>query len=248
MTRQQSFKQLVRARMAETGERYTTARTAILAGPRPGRGGGAPPASPSRRADGRSSGAPVATTSPFAPLVISDEAVRERTGRGWEAWFDLLDGWGAAEMAHRDIARRVAAELAIDNLGWYAQAITISYERARKGRQLGQRTDGFSAGASKTVAADVDTVRRHFLDAGPRAAWLGEADLRPRPTRAATSMRFDWGDGPSRVHVTLSPKADGRTAVSVEHARLADAEDAAARTGFWRERLTALAARVAAAP
>ena len=71
MTRQKSFKRLVRARMEKTGESYTAARAALLAGDEPQR-------------------ASVA-------LATSDEAIRERTGRGWEEWFDLLDEWGAAE-------------------------------------------------------------------------------------------------------------------------------------------------------
>ena len=36
------------------------------------------------------------------------EMIRQRTGRGWEEWFDLLDGAGLAERPHRDIARWVA--------------------------------------------------------------------------------------------------------------------------------------------
>ncbi len=106
MTRQKSFKRLVRSRMEKTGESYTSARTVLLA------------AEESAVVEG-------------PPLATSDEAIRERTGRGWEEWFDLLDKWGAAELPHKGIARRVAAELGIEPLAWNAQAITVSYERAR---------------------------------------------------------------------------------------------------------------------
>jgi hypothetical protein len=58
---------------------------------------------------------------------MSDEAIRRRTGRGWEEWFDLLDEWGAAERPHREIARWVAEQLGIEPLVWDAQAVTTSY-------------------------------------------------------------------------------------------------------------------------
>src|SRR5688572_31170273 len=109
MTRQRSFKRLVRARMEKTGESYTAARAILLS-----------------------------ADAPTAALATSDAAIRERTGRGWEEWFDLLDDWGATERSHRDIARWVAAQLGVDPLEWGAQAITMSYERARGGRAVGQ--------------------------------------------------------------------------------------------------------------
>jgi hypothetical protein len=105
MTRQKSFKRLVRARMEKTGESYTAARAMLLSDETP---------------------APV--------LATSDTAIRERTGRGWEEWFDALDEWGAAERSHREIARWVAEQLRVVPLEWGAQAITMSYERARGGR------------------------------------------------------------------------------------------------------------------
>jgi hypothetical protein len=215
MTTQKSFKRLVRVRMDKTGESYTAARAMLLAA-----NGSAPGEQP--------------------PLATSDETIRERTGRGWEQWFDLLDEWGLAELPHREIARRVAAELGIDPLAWNAQAVTLSYERARGQRVVGQRTDGFTVTASKTVAVPVERLYAAFVDAGRRAEWLGGADLRERTHIEPRSARFDWGDGPSRVQVTLIAKGDAKSTAAVEHSRLADAAEAERMKPFWRERLAAL--------
>src|SRR5918912_2149682 len=98
MTEHKSFKRLVRARMRKTGESYTAARARLLA----------------------------ATTEPGAPqpvLATSDEAIRERTGRGWEEWFDVLDEWGAGDRPHREIARWLAGQLGLEPLAWNVQAI-----------------------------------------------------------------------------------------------------------------------------
>ena len=58
MTRQRSFKRLVRMRMEKTGERYAAARASLLAADEP-----------------------KATDAPT--LTVSDEVIRRRTGRGW---------------------------------------------------------------------------------------------------------------------------------------------------------------------
>ena len=60
-----------------------------------------PAAPPESRESPRAKAAeePKATVGPT--LTMSDQAIRRRTGRGWEEWFDLLDEWGAPERSHR---------------------------------------------------------------------------------------------------------------------------------------------------
>jgi hypothetical protein len=82
-------------------------------------------------------------------LATSDEAIRARTGRGWQEWFDLLDGWGAPERSHREIARWVAEQQGIAPLAWNAQAVASSYERARGLRAVGEHPEGFSLEARR---------------------------------------------------------------------------------------------------
>jgi len=60
---------------------------------------------------------------------MSDDAIRERTGRGWDEWFALLDAWQAASRPHPDVARWLRDEHGVD--GWSAQSVTVGYERAR---------------------------------------------------------------------------------------------------------------------
>ena len=51
-------------------------------------------------------------------LACSEERIRERTGKGWEEWFELLDSWGAEKLGHTEIARRVAELRGCAILGW----------------------------------------------------------------------------------------------------------------------------------
>lgn len=216
MTRQRSFKQLVRARMEKTGESYTAARASLL------------------------TVEDVPAASAPGPLATSDASIRERTGRGWEEWFDLLDDWGAPERTHRETARWVAEQLGIHPLAWNAQAIVGSYERARGLRAVGEHENGFSISASKTVAVPVERLYDAFVDPGLRSGWLPDGELRERTATRPRSARFDWGDGTTRVIVSFAAKGDGKSTATVQHERLPGADEAERMKAYWRERVTAM--------
>jgi hypothetical protein len=150
-------------------------------------------------------------------LTMSDDAIRRRTGRGWEEWFDLLDEWGASERRHAEIARWLSEEQGV--AGWDAQSVTVGYERARSMRAVGERPDGFSVTASKTVAVPVERLYDAFLDEAQRERWLPGAELRGRTATRPRTARFDWEDGTTRVVVGFTGKDDGRSMVALEHER-----------------------------
>jgi len=213
LTRQRSFKRIVRARMEKTGESYTSARAALLAAVDP-----------------------KATEGPT--LSMSDEAIRGKTGRGWEEWFDLLDEWGAAERPRKEMMRWIAEEH--DIRGWGASAVTVNYERARGLRAVGEHADGFTITASKTVSVPVHRLYDAFVSAALRKLWLPDGELRERTATKPRSARFDWGDGRSRVSVGFIVKSDAKSTVALQHERLADAAEAERMKAFWRDRIAAL--------
>jgi hypothetical protein len=213
MTTRKSFKRLVRARMAKTGESYTTARRSLLA-----------------------AAEPKATDAPA--LTVSDEVIRRRTGRGWEEWFDLLDEWGAIAKPHAEIARWLRSEHGID--GWSSQSVTVSYERARGRRAVGEHADGFAVTASKTIAVPVEQLYDAFVDESLRERWLPGDELSERTATKPRSARFDWGDGRTRVIVGFEAKGEAKSLVALEHARLPNAREAERMKTFWRDRVAVL--------
>lgn len=215
MTEQKSFKRLVRARMEKTGERYTAARAMLLRAEEP-------------------------TDSTVPRLKTSDEKIRQRTGRGWEEWFAMLDEWGAQDRSHREIARWVAEQQGVVPLAWNAQAVASSYELTRGLREVGEKDDGFAITASRTVTAPVQRVYDAFVDAAVRERWLPDAPLSERTATRPKSVRFDWGDGATRVNVTFLARDDARSTIALEHRRLPDAGEAARLKSYWRERLMTL--------
>lgn len=164
MTRQKSFKRLVRQRMAKTGESYATARSMLLSSP---------------------------ASEPEPVLVVPDDRIRERTGRGWEEWFDTIDSWDAETMSHTEIARKVAAELGLHPLAWNVQAVTTSFERARGRKEVGERDDGFAATVTNHRRSGGAAVRR--LRPSSRSEHLAEH----RPARRA--HRDEAEVGPVRL-------------------------------------------------
>ena len=211
MTRQKSFKRLVRARMDKTGESYTSARSALLGAQEPEAD------ARSRCPTRRSGGAPAMAGSTGSTCSTSGAPASARTRRSRAGWREE-QGTG----------------------GWNAQAVTVSYERARGGRAVGERADGFSVTASKTVAVPVERLYDAVVDERQRRSWLPEDELRERTATRPRSARFDWGDSGTRIVVGFEAKADGRSVVAMAHERLPDAGEAERMKAFWRERVAVL--------
>lgn len=208
MTTHESFKKRVRERMARTGERYTTARRALLA---------------------RSASAPAGGRTWVSEPEMSEEAITGGTGHGWDHWCDLIDSWSIEPWDHAAAARRVDEEHASG--GWWAQAVVVSYERITGRRLPNQMADGtFTANKSKTVAADADKLRELLLDAEHRQdLFPGErTELRSKPTSKAIRLGLD----PGVASISLDPRPDGRTKVVVQHEKL-PAHDDVERWKFW---------------
>jgi hypothetical protein len=125
--------------------------------------------------------------------------------------------------------------------GWWAQNITVEYERARGLRAVGQGRDGlFSVGATKTIAVPVEELYAAVTDPGRREEWLPGVQLRERTATPYRSVRYDWGEGSTRVVVGFDSKDDAKAQVAIQHEKLPDSESAATMKAFWRERLSTL--------
>jgi uncharacterized protein YndB with AHSA1/START domain len=167
----------------------------------------------------------------------SDEAVKKATGRGWEAWFALLDKAGAARMKHPQIALLLHERHGVGD--WWCQTLTVGYERARGMREKHQKPDGFQVSGSKTVDVPVSELFKAWHDEGLRGRWLGEAIVIRKAT-PNKSLRVTWVDGVTSVDVNLYPKGAGKSLVSLQHSKIPDREEAEALKAMWAARLGVL--------
>ncbi|MFD9963484.1 DUF4287 domain-containing protein [Amycolatopsis sp. NPDC058986] len=174
----------------------------------------------------------------MSKTLTTTEAVQRATGRDWAGWNLELDTWGAAEHPHKDIVAWLVGEHGLGN--WWAQTITVEYERARGLRAPGSGRDGrHNVSASKTVDVAVEDLYAAVTDEKLRAEWLPDGELRERTSQPHRSARFDWGDGMTRVNVGFVDKG-GKAQVGLIHERLADAAEAEKFKTYWRERLAVL--------
>ncbi len=141
-------------------------------------------------------------------------------------------------MPHREIARHLRESNEVS--GWWAQTVTVGYERIRGLREVGQRCDGqFQASKSKTFAVPISRLYRSFSVKRTRGRWLPDVDLTIRTSTVDKSMRMTWPDGTS-VHAYFTAKAPKKSQVAIQHVGLAKKKDVASRKEFWTERFAAL--------
>lgn len=214
MTRNESFKRRIRARMAHTGEKYGQARRVLIAraAARSGRGWVADPGH-------------------------TDDAIRANTGRDWEQWRALIDAWPGHADGHAAVAAWLHDEHGVP--GWWAQSVTVGWERITGRRLKHQMADGtFTANRSATITIDPDALRELLLDADGRAALFPGMDvtLRSRPT--SKNLRLGFEDGIAEVAV--APRDDGRATVSVAHTKLGSPDEVEHWKAFWGDWLEAL--------
>ncbi len=237
MPKDKDLKRIVRSRMQKTGESYTSARARILARKTASNPPEAEPAAP-----------PVPPAPPppaYAEIAgMSDDAVRAKTGRDWAGWVAVLDAAGAASRPHSEIAALLYDEHGVP--GWWAQMVTVGYERIRGLRDVGQRRGGlYDANKSKTLPVPVARLYRACADPAERERWLPGVALTVRTAVPGKSMRVTWPDG-TLVQLYFQAKGETRSQIAIQHAKLASRADVEARKAFWAERLDRLAETLAA--
>ncbi len=218
MTTQKLFKRRVRERAKKTGETYAAARRHVAV------------------ERDRLEAARKRLAS--AKELASDEKMLEATGRDWEGWLSILDRWGAGNRKHGETVDFLMAEHAVP--GWYAQAITTGYERARGRRLKHQQPDGFTVYVSKTVGVPIEVLFDAFVEERTRAQWLTDGSMSVRTSQPGKVARFDWAGGSTRVLVTFEEKGPSKSTAYVAHERLPDARTAETTKALWKERVAAL--------
>ncbi|HVR33228.1 MAG TPA: hypothetical protein VMS74_11040 [Acidimicrobiia bacterium] len=213
MTRQESFKRRVRARMVKTGEKYGAARRALI--------------DQSDESGRRWVSQP----------EMADAAVREATGRGWDEWCGLIDAWADDATGHSAVVSYLIDDHAVD--GWWAQTVTVGWERITGRRLPYQRPDGtFAVSKSRTMQVHAADLRQMLLSDTDRVDLFPgfDTNLRSRPT--TKTLRLGIGGGYALFD--LAPVDDVRTKVTVSHEGLTAASEVEGWRDYWDRWLEAI--------
>ena len=257
MTRARALKQIIRARAAKTGERYTTARRHILRELNDKNSASAQGAQGAQSAQGARS-ASVSTKG-----GLSDAKSIEKTGHDLAYWFDVMDRFGGVAKSHTALTEHLYEKYEVP--GWYCQGIVVAYERARGKRVMNQKCDGsFEVSVSKVMSATAPTLVKALSEAkhAPASAkapagrlWTTRADAGlVKALRAALNdkkskgfvmkpngearYRFKW-DGMT-VQFNLYPKGPGKTSI-VSQQTLPGAEAVEPYRALWKAAFAAIA-------
>ncbi len=255
MTQEKKLKRAIRARSLKTGESYTAARRHILASQGRQRAEATRPTeTPQPAAEAAPSAAAARPDVRAAQRVVSDAAVVEKTGHGLQYWFGVLDRFGMPEKGYSASARHLHREHEVPP--WYAQAITLAYQRAHGLRAANQAFDGrFQVSISRVVQASVEEVVEAIGSRRRRAVWLKPADRElaaalngaftgPKPQRVKrkdslnAQLPFRWGKSKVEIYITGKPK--GGASVVASHTNLEGTAEVETRRSQWRVALDSL--------
>lgn len=163
-----------------------------------------------------------------------DAVVRSRTGRGWDDWFALLDGErvAARKLDHSGVwqaARKLDPKL--DE--WWAQMVSVGYERARGLRELNQSCNGeFQASVSKTLPVSLDAAFAAWADAARE--WLDAPGLSFTKINRGKNIRARWPDG-SLIDVRFTGKGPAKVQIVADTTRLDSTTAVAAAKALWQD-------------
>jgi hypothetical protein len=213
MPKQKDLKRRVRTRMQKTGESYTAARSKIM-------------------------GTPDAPVEDYARLAgMSDKAVKAKTGCEWATWVKALDYKKASKLSHKEIAKLVQDTWDVG--AWWAQTVTVGYERIRGLRDTGQRRGGgYDVNKSKTLPVSIGELYAAF-GARKRRRWVTDLTLTVRKANVDKSIRFVTENGHA-VNVHFWAKGPHKSQVQLQHLGLASKREAERVRAEWTERLAAL--------
>lgn len=160
---------------------------------------------------------------------MSDEAVKERTGKTWPEWFKILDKAGAKKMRHQEITVILQGQ----GVGpWWGQMVAVAYEQERGIREKFQKCTGeFSASGSRTMAVPMAKAFAAWTDDKLRKKWLPDGKLEITTATPGKYVRGKWGD--SRLSVGFYAKGGAKTQVAVDHGKLASSRESAKMKNYW---------------
>ena len=163
----------------------------------------------------------------MAKTAISTEAVAAKTGKGWDEWFALLDKDKADTLPHKAIAELLNQKYELSM--WWAQMVTVNYERARGLREIHETKRGFVASISRTINLTREALWVN-LQEPIRHRWL-TIPHEVASFHAPKTLRLNMPDG-SRVEFGIIDKGK-KSSITAQHSYLKDGGQVAETKEMW---------------
>lgn len=184
---------------------------------------------------------------------INSETYKQKTGKTLRQWFSELDLHQAKGWAHKEIVNYLEKKHKLD--AWWAQMITVEFEKHLGKRTLGQTQDaGFEIGIQRTISIDSAELWEWLLSAEGAEVWLGiRTEIPARKGASFLSrdgsyevrsivegrkirLRKTYDNSASTIQLYLTPKKE-KTALLVHHERLEDSTQREKMKRHWQNTL-----------
>lgn len=144
---------------------------------------------------------------------MNEQTLEKATGCSKSEWYGIIRGAGKAEASHKEIADFLHEAHGVSR--WWAQEITVEYEKHIGRRVLGQTQDGsFQIGVSKTISAPTGRVWNLLQSAEGIGLITSDpavdqrslpAEPRPESSNALASLQGQSADGIRVETTTFEP-------------------------------------------
>ena len=167
---------------------------------------------------------------------VSDEAVMKATGKDWGSWFALLNKARAKNMGHTEIAHFLSTKY-IKN-GWWAQMVTVEYERLLGKRKVNENSDGFLVAVHKTVSMPIEKLEKLWqkMLMSPIVQKRKLMDLQSKTKRNMIRYKADVGG----VVVSFDERGRDKSRIMVESIKLPSKSAVEQNRVFWKKVLSTL--------
>jgi hypothetical protein len=168
---------------------------------------------------------------------MSDDAVKAKTGMDWYGWFKLLDKEEANKLPHKDIANLLYGKHKVP--GWWAQMVTVEYERARGLRDKQEQAGGYSTSVSKTIAVPLSKLYAAVADDANRKKWFPWSAFKPSSRTKDKYFRGSWHEG-ARLEIGFYAKGAGKSQIAVQVNKIAKKSGVEKERATWKQALKKL--------
>ena len=162
--------------------------------------------------------------------MMTDDAIKAKTGKSWAQWFAALDKKGAAAKDHKAVTALLRGGFGLSN--WYAQMVTVSYERARGLRAMNQKCDGqFSVSVTKVMP--VPLSRLFSVATARQADWFPKGAFVESSRTKDKYWRGKWKTG--RLAIGFIAKGADKAQIAIDSEQLPGAEAVEKERAAWKK-------------
>jgi hypothetical protein len=168
--------------------------------------------------------------------------VKKTTGKDWDEWFALLKNEEAENLSHIGIAELLTARHNVP--GWWAQTITVEFERKIGRRKVGQTGDGtFQTKMTKTMKGDLDQVFNLWLNQVRKTDHFNNQEFEEEPKVSKSEKWRYWRvtlKNGLKIIASVGYKADNKSILSLTTDKLPDQNSIKEWKDYWSNYLKAI--------